>query len=285
MVGCDNGLIDSTAGSSAGIGNGLASVAAYSQLKQRSQNVTLRFVSKRAFCERLSGSPASGKGGAVLAAFERLFSQFAGLMELGFLAPAGWPKLRSRPVALFGSTFSHIDFDHISGNLLALRLCDAAEVLLGPARFAHLYLTSALASQAFCCYWYRRAPASKRANARFSLGASGAISGVMAWYCIECFKRGVAFEVKGQQVSPLLFWALYVAIDVSGLLRLGMVQSLLSRYLDRLMGAREKNEEGDDGKPGRSAASKKAKGEVGYDAHLGGALAGLLWQVIPRSRR
>ena len=76
-----------------------------------------------------------------------------------------------------------------------------------------------------------------------------------------------------------------MAIDVSGLLRLGMVQSLLSRYLDRLMGAREKNEEGDDGKPGRSAASKKAKGEVGYDAHLGGALAGLLWQVIPRSRR
>ena len=103
----------------------------------------------------------------------------------------------------------------------------------------------------------------------------------MAWFCIECFKRGATFEVNGQQVSPLLFWALYVAIDVSGLLRLGMVQSLLSRYLDGLMGAREKNKEGDDA--GRSAASKKAKGEVGYDAHLGGALAGLLWQIIPRS--
>ena len=285
MVGCDNGLGDSAAGGSVGIGNCLASVAAYSQLKQRSENVTLRFVRKRTFCERLSGSPASGKGSALLAAFERLFSQFEGLMEHGFLAPSGWPKLRARPVALFGSAFSHIDLDHISSNLLALRMCNAAEGWLGPARFAHLYLTSALTSRAFCCYWHRRAPASKRAKARFSLGASGAISGVMAWYCIECFKRGATFEVNGQQVSPLLFWALYVAMDVSGLLRLGMVQSLLSRYLDGLMGAREKDEKSDDGEVGSSAASKMAKAEVGYDAHLGGALAGLLWQVIARPRR
>ena len=238
--------------------------------------MTLRFVHEHTFCERLTEG-ADCQDTPLLRGLDRVFTKFEGLMEGNFLAPAAWPKLRSRPLALFGSVFSHADFDHISANLGALHLCRETESWLGTAKFAHLYLTSALVSRAFCIYWNNRDSNSKRvARSRMSLGASGAISGVMAWWCIECFKRGKSFVVKGRSISPLIVWALYVAIDASGLFKLGLVQSFLSRYLDELMGARQ-----DDKVKERSAvpAAKKPPGEVGYDAHIGGAFAGVLWQA------
>ena len=64
-----------------------------------------------------------------------------------------------------------------------------------------------------------------------------------------------------------MFWAAYVAIDLSGMLRLGAAQKVLNLYLDKLVG-HKKDEEKD-----------KPRGEVGYDAHIGGAIAGLLWQM------
>lgn len=108
---------------------------------------------------------------------------------------------------------------------------------------------------------------------RQSLGASGAISGVMAWWCIECHKRGAQLVIQDQKVSPILFWALYVATDLSGLLQLGVVQQLLNSYMDRLVGEKKEVEgQTDSGK-------KKRRSEVGYDAHLGGAMTGFLWQL------
>ena len=63
--------------------------------------------------------------------------RFDRLMEAGLLAPAAWRRLCSRPLALFGSVFSHVDVEHISGNLAALRACRTAEAWLGsPARRA-----------------------------------------------------------------------------------------------------------------------------------------------------
>ena len=166
-----------------------------------------------------------------------------------------------------------MDVEHISGNLAALRACRTAEAWLGSRCFAHLYLTSALLSQLFCCAWHKYAPRAEKRRAghanRQGLGASGAISGVMAWLCIECYRRGQTFVFRGRSVSPLWFWALYVAIDLLGLLRLGLVQQVATAYLDQMMGtAQEDGEE-----------KKRPRGEVGYDAHLGGAIAGMLWHV------
>ena len=113
------------------------------------------------------------------------------------------------------------------------------------------------------------------------LGASGAISGVMAWWCIECFKRGHSLVMNGMTVSPLLFWALYVAIDLSGLMRLGKAQQVLTALLHRMAGHEGKAQDG-------GTADKNRVAQVGYDAHIGGAIAGLVWQapsLLMRQRR
>jgi membrane associated rhomboid family serine protease len=194
-------------------------------------------------------------------------------MERTFLAPpGGWRRLRLQPFALFGSVFSHMSIDHISGNLGALQMCHEAEEWLGTAKFAHLYLTSGLIASVFRCIWQQYDLRAHRKQSRASLGASGAISGVMAWWCIECFKRGEELVFNDHRVSPLVFWAAYVAIDLSGMLRLGAAQKVLNSYLDKLVGHKE--EEGK-GKPRGEVGS----GNVGYDAHIGGAIAGLLWQL------
>lgn len=266
LICSDNGLGDRALGD-----DGLREVRTLSQLKGRSENVTLRFIREQDFCERWSQRYEAPPN--IQNASARVFKRFDRLMEAGFLAPAAWRRLRSRPLALFGSVFSHVDVEHISGNLAALRSCGMAEAWLGSRCFAHLYLTSALLSQLFVCAWHKYAPRTEKRRAghatRQGLGASGAISGVMAWLCIECYRRGQTFVFRGRSVSPLWFWALYVAIDLLGLLRLGLVQQVATAYLDQMMGrAQEDGEE-----------KKRPRGEVGYDAHLGGAIAGMLWHV------
>ena len=112
-----------------------------------------------------------------------------------------------------------------------------AESVLGTARFAHLYLTSALMSQLVVCLWRKhlKRKAGGPGGASLGLGASGAISGVMAWWSFELTKRGQVLVIGDRKVSPLLFWALYVAIDATGLLRLGAVQKVLTGFLQQLI--------------------------------------------------
>ena len=131
-------------------------------------------------------------------------------------------------------------------------------------------------SQLVVCLWrkHENRKAGGPGGASLGLGASGAISGVMAWWSIELVKRGQYLVFGDRKVSPLLFWALYVAIDATGLLRLGALQKVLTAFLQQLIamnGGKEKDE--------KKAESSRPRGEVGYDAHLGGALAGVLWQA------
>lgn len=260
LVSCDNGLGDEARGA-----DGLDAVKP-NKLAKRRQEVALRFVSETTFFKRWY--ERKPKVPAAL----RKFDTF---MLNTFLAPAVWRKLRSRPLALFGSAFSHIDVEHLTGNLSMLAwAAHQAETWLGTRRFAHLYLTSAVLSRAFCCMWHAHGPfrtgGSKNPDGE-ALGASGAISGVMAWWCIELYKRGLTIHINDKSVSPLLFWLLYVGIDTSGLLQLGAVRALLEFFLTKLYGSSA--EEGDKEKTAQ-------KSQVGYDAHIGGALAGVLWHVI-----
>ena len=140
-----------------------------------------------------------------------------------------WPKLRSQPLSLFGSMFSHMSIEHILGNLGALQVASETEEWLGTNAFAHLYLASGLLAATFRTAW-QRSTYSNRATG--SLGASGAISGVMAWWCIECAKRGSTLTFDGREMHPLWFWVLHVAIVVSGLLRVGKVQAMLISILE-----------------------------------------------------
>ena len=233
--------------------------------------MTLRFVSESTLCKRWAEAlkPDLHRDSALLKASGKFFKRFQGLMERTFLAPpGGWRRMRLQPFALFGSVFSHMSIDHIMGNLGALQMCHEAEEWLGTAKFAHLYLTSGLIASVFRCIWQQYDLRAHRKQSELpSLGASGAISGVMAWWCIECFKRGNKFVFNDHRVSPLVFWATYVAIDFSGMLRLGAAQKVLNSYLDKLVGHKEEEGKG------------KPRGAVGYDAHIGGAIAGLLWQL------
>ena len=263
LVECDNGLGEKARGN-----DGLEGVKTYSQLRERSQHITLRFVSESTFCKRWAEAQQPKRDSALLKASDRFFKRFEGLMEGTFLAPPnGWRRLRSQPFALFGSTFSHISIDHLLGNLGTLQMCQEAEKWLGTANFAHLYLTSGLMASFFCCIWQQYGPRANRKSNLPSLGASGAISGVLTWWCIQCFKRGDKLVFNDRTVSPLMFWAMYVAIDLSGLLRLGAAQKVLDSCLNKLTG--HEKEEG----------NITPRGEVGYDAHIGGAVAGLLWQM------
>ena len=124
LIRSDNGLGDRAVGD-----DGLREVGTLSQLKGRSENVTLRFIREQDFCERWSQRHEAPPN--IQNASTRVFRRFDRLMEAGFLAPAAWRRLRSRPLALFGSVFSHVDVEHISGNLAALRACRTAESWLG----------------------------------------------------------------------------------------------------------------------------------------------------------
>jgi membrane associated rhomboid family serine protease len=93
---------------------------------------------------------------------------------------------------LLTSTFLHVDVWHIGFNMLALWfLGPQLELVIGRARFLALYLLSGLAGSA-CVYWLSGEQTS-------TLGASGAVYGLMAALLI------VAFKVGGQ-VQTILVW-------------------------------------------------------------------------------
>ena len=93
---------------------------------------------------------------------------------------------------LVTSTFLHVDVWHIGFNMLALWfLGPQLEMAIGRARFLALYLISGLAGSA-CVYWLSGEQTS-------TLGASGAIYGLMAALLV------IAFKVGGQ-VQTILVW-------------------------------------------------------------------------------
>ena len=93
---------------------------------------------------------------------------------------------------LVTSTFLHVDAWHIGFNMLALWfLGPQLELAIGRARFLALYLISGLAGSA-CVYWLSGEQTS-------TLGASGAVYGLMAALLV------IAFKVGGQ-VQTILVW-------------------------------------------------------------------------------
>ncbi len=90
------------------------------------------------------------------------------------------------------STFLHVDVWHIGFNMLVLWfLGPQLELAIGRARFLALYLISGLAGSA-CVYWLSGEQTS-------TLGASGAVYGLMAALLV------IAFKVGGQ-VQTILMW-------------------------------------------------------------------------------
>lgn len=117
-------------------------------------------------------------------------NDFSGVFYPGVVDGAWWQ--------LFTSMFAHVELWHIGFNMLALWvLGPQLELVIGRARFLALYLLSGLAGSAFV-YWFsgEQTP---------TLGASGAVYGLMAALLV------VAFKVGGQ-VQTIMAWIIANAV-------------------------------------------------------------------------
>lgn len=105
---------------------------------------------------------------------------------------------------LITSTFTHVSPMHIGFNMLALWvLGPQLEVALGRARFLALYLLSGLGGSA-AVYWLTPTQTT-------TLGASGAIFGLMAALLV------LAFKVRGDFQNILVWIGINAAITVMGI--------------------------------------------------------------------
>lgn len=157
------------------------------------------------------------------------------------------PGLQPTPgtvyLTLFTSMFMHGGWGHLLGNMLFLWIFgDNVEDALGKARYLVFYLlTGVLASLAHVATTY----ATNMDPDMPSLGASGAISGVLGGYLI-LFPR--------KRVTVLLF---RILTEVPAYVAIGMW--FLFQIINSL-----------------GALGDKAGGGVAYGAHVGGFIAGLV---------
>lgn len=172
---------------------------------------------------------------------------------LGLVPPAAPPALPAL-VTLFSSMFLHGSFAHIGGNMLFLWVFgNNVEDALGRPRFLAFYLLTGLAAAA------AQTGAALVADSRDlvipMVGASGAISGVLAAYLVM-FPRARVLTLV-----PIFILIRFVQLPASLFLGLWFVFQLLGAFL------------GDGG------------GGVAFMAHVGGFVAGLLLVLLWRPRR
>jgi membrane associated rhomboid family serine protease len=193
-------------------------------------------------------------------------------MQRHFLQPLPWKKLRASPFSAFGSVFSHIDHGHIAANLSAFAtFAGLPDKVLGGHAFAHLYLISSLCSSLFSSFSHECGMTSSHATS--SLGASGAISGVISWVCLHTWKRGRSILISGEKVDPLMLLLLYVSGDLSGLFRSSTLWWIYKLLDEELLG-------GENFSSVRHEKDDGPKEGVGYAAHIGGMLGGALFFAL-----
>ncbi|MEM6784405.1 MAG: rhomboid family intramembrane serine protease [Bacteroidota bacterium] len=138
----------------------------------------------------------------------------------------------------FTAGFLHVGVAHLAFNMLTLSLFGfgpAVEGILGPIRFALLYIGSDLAANVFTLVRHRNNPTYS------AVGASGAVSGVVFSYCLfDPFAMLYLFFAI--PIPAILFAVLYVLFSVQ--------------------------------------ASRQGGGRIAHEAHLGGALGGVVLTIL-----
>lgn len=142
---------------------------------------------------------------------------------------------------LFTAGFVHGGGAHLAFNMLTLYFFGPSlEGLLGPGRFLLLYFGSELAANAFSVYLHR-------SNPRYAaVGASGAISGVVFAFCLFApfAKLYIFFAIP---MPAIVFAVLYVV---------GSIYAM------------------------KQAREGGAVGGIAHEAHLGGAIGGLILTIL-----
>jgi membrane associated rhomboid family serine protease len=183
---------------------------------------------------------------------EELFARFA-LVPAD--VPFAWPAFLATPTryaTYLSSMFLHGGLLHLVGNLWSLWIFgDNVEDRLGHGRFLAFYLLCGLLAGAAHAAFH---PASEVPT----IGASGAISGVMGAY-LFLFPRA-----KVLTVVPILFYPLFLELSAFVFLGLWFAAQLLSGMLE--------------------LRETEAATGIAFLAHVGGFAAGALLHVFFRRR-
>lgn len=180
---------------------------------------------------------------------ERIALRF-GVVPARLLAgdhPLGW-------MTLVTSMFLHGGWAHLFSNVLALYIFgDNVEDRLGSGRYLFLYLASGLAAGGVHILF-------NPTSTIPAIGASGAISGVLAAYLLFFPTARVITLV------PLFFWPWFVEVPAVIYLGFWFLSQLLNGVLSIVVGA-------------------QALGGVAWWAHVGGFVAGLVLAPVLQRRR
>jgi len=171
------------------------------------------------------------------------------------LAPRAFLAAPESYATLVTSMFLHGGWLHVLGNLWTLAIFgDNVEDRMGKLRFLVFYLVCGIVAGAVHVYFNPGSPVP-------TIGASGAISGVMGAYFV-LYPRA-----KVITLIPLLFYPLFVELPAFVFLGLWFAAQLLS---------------------GTAAlAAAEEAGGIAFLAHVGGFVAGLLlhWLFLRPERR
>jgi len=164
----------------------------------------------------------------------------------------GLPTAPLAYLPLLTSVFLHGGWLHVLGNLWVLWIFgDNVEDRMGHGRFLAFYLLCGILAGAVHVYFSPESPVP-------TIGASGAISGVMGAYLV-LFPRA-----KVITLIPILFYPLFVELPAFVFLGLWFASQLLSGTL--------------------SLVAPEEAGGIAFLAHVGGFVAGVLlhWPFVRR---
>lgn len=162
------------------------------------------------------------------------------------------PNLLNVPFSLFSAMFLHASQAHLWGNILFLwAVGTVVERRIGGPRFLLFYLICGVASHLVYLFFclILGIPA-------HSLGASGAIAGVMGVFAVRCYFKSMVFPLPILGIFSL-FLPISLKIRLNSLVIIGLF------FLTNLSGGLQQ------------AAGSNASG-TNYLAHLGGMLCGIL---------
>ena len=143
---------------------------------------------------------------------------------------------------LLTAGFVHVGLAHLAFNMWALYLFGPRlELILGPFKFLLLYFGAELAAHGLSLFLHRR-------NESYAaVGASGAVSGVVFGFCLFYPKSQLGLIFFPVFVDAYIFALLYVAISIFAM---------------------------------RQSQQRGITGGIAHEAHLGGAIGGLLLTIL-----
>lgn len=185
---------------------------------------------------------------------ERLFEHYGVVPVRLQLEGAALLSSPGAYVALLTSMFLHGGWLHVLGNLWTLAIFgDNVEDRMGPLRFLAFYLVCGVLAGVVHVYFNPDSPVP-------TIGASGAISGVMGAYFVLYPRARIVTLI------PILFYPLFVELPAFVFLGLWFASQLLSGTA--------------------SMVEPEAAGGIAFLAHVGGFVAGVLlhWLFVRPSR-